>query len=210
MGRKGERLCIYFTSPDEIKSAIKKSAAILGRDDARPIDIADQKNVIAPLVSEILEGRKRRALANAMGFNADKDVRSCEERVSRWLNGKRQMSADDLSELFSALFVLCDGNTHKEDSVFLALESLFPDSPDVIVPRLRSVCESRIRAIVQNLSDNSLATLLDVAVALEKADSMDFVSINPLENVAPSHHLRLYSEKLRNERIVEKLSRLPD
>ena len=196
---------------DGVLNLINRYISILNLDPKRPIELSVQARVLAPLVAEVV-GRERtvRAVSTVMGCTTEEEFKSCGEKISRWVNGRRGMSAQDLADLFSALLSLCDGDRGKENRVLIELESLFPISQETALVRARWLAERQVCAIAQTLKDNSLFTLLDVADALRKADSSDFGSVHPTEDVPPSYPLRMASDALRKEALMERLKGLPD
>lgn len=199
------------TDRDSVLNLINRYISILNLDPKRPIELSVQTSVLAPLVTEVV-GRERtvRAVSTAMGCTTDEEFKSCGEKISRWVHGKRGMSAQDLADLFAALLSLCDGDRGKENRVLIGLESLFPITKEAALVRNRWTAERQVCALVPLLKDNSLATLLDVAVALRKADSSDFGSVHPTEDVPPSYPLRMASDALREAALMERIKGLPD
>lgn len=196
---------------DGVLDLINRYISILNLDHKRPIELSVQARVLAPLVAEVV-GRERtvRAVAAAMGCTTDEGFKSCGEKISRWVNGKRGMSAQDLADLFTALLSLCDGDRAKENRVLIELESLFPISQETALVRARWIAEQQVCAVVPLLKDNSLSVLLDVAVALRKADSSDFGSVHPTEDVPPSYPLRMASDALREAALMERIKGLSE
>lgn len=197
------------TTPD-FRAVIDHCIAALDLDPKHPIPPDRQADVLAPLVDRVLEGEMSRdAIARAVGI-ADDRIGSYLSQLSCWTRGNRAIPTDRLAELFAGLYALCNGNERKENDVVMTLDSLFPTNIHTARLKSRWLAEHQICSIVPILKDSSLATLLDVAEALMKADSSDFGSVHPTEDVPPSYQLRMNSDAVRRTALFNRLNGMPD
>lgn len=197
------------TDTPDFRAAIDHCIAALDLDPKHPIPLDRQTDVLSPLVDRVLEGElSRDAIARAVGI-ADDKIDSYLSQLSYWTNGTRPIGTARLAELFAGLYALCNGNESKENDVVTTLDSLFPTDHHTARAKARWLAEHRVCAIVPILKDNSLATLLEVAEALMKADSSDFGSVHPTEDVPPSYHLRMESDAIRRAALNDRLNGMP-
>lgn len=197
------------TQPD-FSRAIEHCVGALDLDPKKPIPTDRQVSVLAPLVERILgKDRSRDALAREVVKDKDK-VPSYLAQLGYWLRGTRNINSNRLAELFAGLYALCDGDADKENDVVITLDSLFPVNHHTARMKARWLAEHQVCAIVPLLKDNSLVTLLDVAEALRKADSSDFGSAHPTEDVPLSYPLRMESDAVRLEALADRLNGMPD
>ena len=197
------------TQPD-FSRAIEHCVEALDLDPKKPIPTDRQVSVLAPLVTRVLgENKSRDALAREVVKDKDK-VPSYLAQLGYWLRGTRNINSNRLEELFAGLYALCDVDTDKENDVVLTLDSLFPINHHTARTKARWLAEHQVCAIVPLLKDSSLATLLDVAVGLRKADISDIGSVHPTEDVPPSYTLRMESDAVRLEALADRLNGMPD
>lgn len=196
-----QRLSLWLESRAELEEYVSTLIELCGLDREHPLT-SDQQSNRLPAVFDVLEEVTRKSIASGLGVS--------NSVVSQWAKGVTLITTSRIVDVFYLLFTKARCEPSKDDAVWFALNNLFPVPNDRLLEVERTRARTCIMAITRLLRDDSLASLLDVAVALRKHDVLRFGAGPAFASVMPSFHLRRYHEKDRNEHMISAIESLPD
>ena len=199
--KDSQRLSLWLESRAELEEYVSTLIELCGLDREHPLT-SEQQSERLPGVFDVLEEVPRKAIASGLGVSGS--------MVSQWASGATIITTSRIVDVFSLLFTKAGCEQDKDDAVWSALNGLFPVPNDRLLEVERTRARTCITAIAKLLRDDSLASLLDVAVALRKNDVLRSGAGPAYASVMPSFHLRQYHENDRRECMLSAIESLPD
>lgn len=196
-----QRLSLWLESRADLEEYVSTTIEICGLDREHPLT-SEQQSKRLPEVFDVLDDVPRKSIADGLGVS--------NSMVSQWASGKAIITTSRIVDVFCLLFTKARCEPRKDDAVWFALNKLLPVPNDRLLEVERVRVRTSILAITRLLRDDSLASLLDVAVALRQHDVLRFGAGPAYASVMPSFHLRQYHEEDRRKYMLAALGSLPD